>query len=160
MEWISEHITYKEAVFSDTALRKGIDNTPSEAQLQNMQILAECVFEPLRAALGNRSIYISSFFRSLQLNHALSTKASKNSQHMANNGAAMDLDNDRIITGPTNREIFDYILNNLIFDQLILEFPDQNEHPSWVHVSYNIDNNRMQVLKSIRVNGKVKYIEY
>ena len=138
---ISEHITYREATFSATAIRKGIPNDPDENQLKNMQILAEAVFEPLRKGLGDKPIKITSFFRSRALNSIIGG-ASK-SQHCE--GMAMDLDSE----DPTNRQIFDYIKDNLTFDQLILEYPDTNDNPSWVHVSYNIDNNRMQILRCI-----------
>ena len=146
---ISKNITYKEATFSATALRKGINNTPDDFQLKNMQILAEAVFEPLREALGGKAIKISSFFRSPELNSLIG--GSPSSQHCAMNGAAMDIDNE----DPTNKEIFDYIKDNLIFDQLIAEYPDKDGNPSWVHVSYR-DHNRQEVLICVN-NHYYKY---
>ena len=140
MEKISEHISYREATFSNTAIKKGIQNIPSDDQLRNMQILAEAIFEPLRAALGGRMIRISSFFRCDTLNKTVG--GSDTSQHLANNGAAIDLDNDN------NREIFDYIKNNLIFDQLIWEYGTDDE-PDWVHVSYHSGHNRNEILRAI-----------
>jgi plasmid maintenance system killer protein len=145
---ISEHITYREAVFSATAIRRRIDNTPNEEQLRNMKILAEKVFEPLRAGLGNKPIRINSFFRSVTLNHLIG--GSITSQHCANNGAAMDIDND-MFGNPDNLTIFNYIKGNLEFDQLINEYPNDDLTPSWVHVSYNEGKNRKQVL--MHVNG-------
>ena len=73
-------------------------------------------------------------------------------------GQALDLD-AHIFGGVTNREIFDYIKDNLEFDQLIFEFGTEEE-PDWVHVSYNKGNNRKQVLRAIRENGKTKYKHY
>ena len=84
---ISEHISKKEATFSATATRKGIDNTPGEYELQNMELIAEKVFEPLRKAV-NGPIKINSFFRSEELNKAIG--GSSKSQHCQ--GRAIDLD--------------------------------------------------------------------
>lgn len=138
---ISKHVAYSEVIHSDTAVRKGISNIPSKEQLDNIKELAVKVFEPLRAHF-NVPIYISSGFRSVELNKAL--KGAKNSQHCANNGAAFDLDADRY-NRISNSDIFNYILNNLEFDQLIAEF-EENGQPRWVHVSYKTEDNRKQVL--------------
>lgn len=143
---ISEHITYREATQSDTAIRKGILNVPDDIQLRNMQILAEAVFEPLRTGLGGKPIRITSFFRSQELNSLVG--GSKFSQHCAINGAAMDIDNEN----PTNKEIFNFINDNLVFDQLIIEYPDNEGNPSWVHVSYHEGHNRNEVLMCINGN--------
>ena len=67
---ISDHITYAEAIHSNTAKRKGIDNTPSEAQVEAMRLLAEKIFEPLRKWVGG-PIKVNSFFRSETLNEAI-----------------------------------------------------------------------------------------
>ena len=67
---ISDHITYAEAIHSQTAKRKGIDNTPNPAQVENMKIVAEKVFEPLRSWVGG-PIKVNSFFRSPELNTAI-----------------------------------------------------------------------------------------
>jgi zinc D-Ala-D-Ala carboxypeptidase len=143
---ISEHISFKEATFSATAIRKGILNVPDEVQLKNMQILADKVFEPLRLGLGGKPIHISSFFRSWNLNILIG--GSPSSQHLCNRGAAMDLDN----IDPSNTDIFNFINDNLEFDQLISEYPNEEGVPSWVHVSYNKDNNRNEVLMCINGN--------
>jgi len=157
MSRISDHITYKEATNSYTAKRKGIENKPNDLQLRNMRLLAEVIFEPLRKALGGSPIYIASFFRSEKLNEEIG--GADNSQHMANEGAAIDLDNDGYEGVPNNKEIFDYIKDNLPFDQLIYEF-GTDENPGWVHVSYNIGNNRNQILRAKKVNDKTIYEEY
>ena len=157
MSNISKHITYNEATHSYTAMQNGIDNTPNEHQLRNMILLAEAVFEPLREFMGV-PIAITSFFRSKALNSKL--KGSRTSQHMANNGAAMDLDAD-IYGYTTNKEIFEYIKNNLEFDQLIAEYPDDKGNPSWVHVSYKEKGNRKQIFIAYPIgNGRTKYIPY
>jgi zinc D-Ala-D-Ala carboxypeptidase len=148
MKSISNHITYREAVHSDTAVRLGIDNTPTPEQLIKMKILAVMVFEPVRKGLGSKPIYLVSFFRSLKLNK--SVKGSKTSQHPK--GEAFDIDNDNNPDGPSNQEIFEYIRDNLEFDQLIMENPDDKGNPAWVHVSYKEGHNRKQIMKGI--NGK------
>lgn len=161
MDNISRHISYREATFSITALRKNIDNTPGENELDNMQFIAETVFELLRILLGDRPITISSFFRSRELNEEVG--GDPGSQHMCNNfSAAMDLDNDNSRRGPTNRQIFEAIRDNMHFDQLINEFPDAMGNPSWVHVSIRNDDlskNRREVLVSQWVNGKRLYLK-
>ena len=149
---ISEHISYKEATRSVTALRLGIDNTPNEYQLQNMELIAKNVFEPLRKAVGG-PIKINSFMRVEKLNQAIG--GSSRSQHCQ--GRAMDLDDT--YGHWTNAEMYHYIKNNLDFDQIIWEF-GTDENPDWVHVSYvDADSNRKRCLKAIKENGKTKYID-
>jgi hypothetical protein len=152
MEKISKHISWKEATNSNTAVRRGIDNSPNAHQLKNMRALADYVFEPLRIWAGG-PIKINSFFRSPELNKAIG--GSTTSQHCADNGAAMDIDDD--YGTKTNAEMFHYIKDNLDFDQLIWEFGDDN-NPNWVHVSFKLDGvNRKQILKAVKKDGKTKY---
>lgn len=134
MKRISKHISYKEAVGSNYAKQKGIKNKPNEEQVENMKLLAEKVFEPLREWV-DAPIKVNSMFRSLELNTAL--KGSKTSSHM--NGEAMDITS---MGGKSNLEMFHYIKDNLCFDQLIWEFGSE---PKWLHVSFS-KNNRQQVL--------------
>ena len=149
---ISNHISYKEATRSVTALRLGIDNTPNEYQLQNMEIIAKKVFEPLREAI-DAPIKINSFFRSEKLNKAIG--GSGKSQHCQ--GRAIDIDD--VYGSVSNAYMFYYIKDNLDFDQLIWEF-GSDANPDWVHVSYvDEDSNRKRCLKAIRENGKTKYID-
>jgi len=135
MKRISKHISYKEAVGSNYAKQKGIKNKPNEEQVENMKLLAKEVFEPLREWV-DAPIKVNSMFRSLELNTAL--KGSKTSSHMK--GEAMDITS---MGGKSNLEMFHYIKDNLCFDQLIWEF---GKEPKWLHVSYNKDKNRKQVL--------------
>jgi hypothetical protein len=146
---ISKHISIKEATRSNTAERLGIDNFPNSPVLVNMQALAENVFEPLRKHFGH-PIYITSFYRSPELNKAIG--GSSKSQHCK--GQAIDIDD--VIGSSTNADFFNYIKNNLEFDQLIWEFGN-DKNPNWVHVSYNADNNRGNILKAFKENGKTKY---
>lgn len=150
MEKISKHISYKEATFSQTAIRKDIDNTPSKEILERMRTVAENVFEPLRAHVGG-PIKINSFYRSIMLNTAIG--GSKSSQHTR--GEAIDIDDT--LGNMSNKDMFTFIKDELDFDQLIWEFGD-DENPAWVHVSYvSPENNRRRILKASKVNGKTTY---
>ena len=143
---ISKHITYEEATVSNKAKELKINNDPNSKQLTNMKLLAENIFEKVREHFDT-PIYISSFFRSSKLNTKL--KGSSTSQHCADVGAAMDIDAD-VYKGVINSDIFNYILENLNFDQLIWEFGN-DENPDWVHVSYVSDIlNRKEVLKAYK----------
>ena len=147
---ISNHISYKEGVYSNTALRRGIDNIPDDEQLTNMKLLSEKVFEPLRSYV-NGPIKINSFFRSVDLNKAIG--GSSKSQHCK--GQAIDLDDT--FKRSTNAEMYEFIKEHLDFDQLIWEFGDDN-NPNWVHVSYvSAKENRNRCLKAYKENKKTKY---
>jgi len=151
MDRISKNITYNEAIFSNTAKRKGIDNKPNDEQISNMMSVAEMIFQPLRSYVGG-PIKITSFFRSPELNQAIG--GSSSSQHCK--GQAMDVDD--VYGYKTNAEMFMYIRENLDFDQLIWEFGD-DKNPSWVHVSYvDKQENRNRCLKAYKENGKTKYM--
>jgi len=149
---ISKHISEKEATKSVTALRLGIDNTPDGDTLNNMRVLAEKVFEPLREWVSG-PIKINSFYRSSALNEAIG--GSTRSQHCK--GQAMDIDD--IYGHKTNKEMFEWIKENLDFDQMIYEFGSES-NPDWVHVSYvSEEKNRNKILKAVRDDGKTKYID-
>ena len=151
MNKISKHISYKEGTYSQTALRRGLDNTPSEEQLKCMKEVAENLFEPLREWVGG-PIKINSFFRGEPVNTAIG--GSKYSQHMK--GQAMDIDDT--FGHKTNAEMYHYIKDNLDFDQLIWEFGD-DKNPNWIHVSYVTHReNRKKLTIAKKVNGKTKYI--
>ena len=137
MKNISKYITYQEAVTSQTAIRKGIDNTPNSNALINMQLLGIRVFDVVREHF-KKPIRVSSFYRSLLLNNAVG--GSRTSQHVT--GEAIDI---QATKGFTNSQIFHYIKDNLEFDQLIWEYGTK-ENPAWVHVSYKKSGNRKQVL--------------
>ena len=148
---ISEHVSYKEGVYSITATRKGIDNTPNDEQLKNMELIADEVFEPLRVYVGG-PIKINSFFRSPDLNTAIG--GSSKSQHCK--GQAIDIDDT--YGRMTNAEMYHWIKEHLEFDQMIWEFGD-DDNPDWVHVSYvSPEDNRNRCLKAYRENGKTKYM--
>jgi hypothetical protein len=148
---ISTHLNLAEVTRSDSAKRHGIDNTPNAEHLENFKLLAEKVFEPIRLHF-KEPIFISSGYRSKALNDFIGGSAS--SQHCK--GQAIDIDMDGSTNGVTNKMVYDYIKDNLKFDQLIWEFGDDT-NPDWVHVSYNEGKNRNQKLKAIKSNGKTSY---
>lgn len=155
MERISKHISFEEATHSATAERMGIvNNNPNQSVVDNMKLLAENVFEPIREHFKT-PISITSMYRGLNLNQAV--KGSITSQHCS--GEAMDIDMGTG-TKPSNKMIFDYIKDNLVFDQLIYEF-GTDKNPDWVHVSYeSTGKQRKQILRAKKINGKTVYETY
>ena len=148
---ISKHISYKEGTYSQTALRRGLDNTPDESQLKCMKEIAEAVFEPLREWVGG-PIKINSFFRGEPVNTAIG--GSTRSQHMK--GQAIDIDDT--FGHKTNAEMYHYIKDNLDFDQMIWEFGD-DKNPNWVHISWVSHRpNRKKLTIAKRIDGKTRYI--
>ena len=152
---LSEHLDLSEVTRSESAKRNGISNMPTEAHIANFKLLAENVFEPIRKHF-RCPIIISSGYRSKELNAAIG--GSLTSQHCQ--GEAIDIDMDGTPNGVTNRMVFDYIKDNLVFDQLIYEFGDAN-NPDWVHVSYeSTGKQRKQILRATRSGGKTVYSNY
>ena len=152
---LSEHLDLSEVTRSESAKRKGISNMPTEAHIANFKLLAEKIFEPIRTHF-RCPIIISSGYRSKELNAAIG--GSLTSQHCQ--GEAIDIDMDGSTNGVTNRMVFDYIKDNLNFDQLIYEFGDAN-NPDWVHVSYeSTGKQRKQILRATRSGGKTVYSNY
>jgi zinc D-Ala-D-Ala carboxypeptidase len=145
MDKISPYITYEEATHTNT----GIENKPNMDQLRAMKLVARQCFDPVREAFG-KPIRVNSFFRSAEVNTAIGGSAT--SQHCK--GEAIDMDG---LGGLTNSQIFNYIREHLTFDQLIHEGGTEKE-PAWVHVSYSAKQNRNQVLRMVKENGKTKYI--
>lgn len=140
---LSKNLTLAELTKSQTAVRRGIDNTPLPQHVENLKLLAERVFQPIRDHFGV-PIAVTSGYRSEALNRAI--KGSKTSEHML--GMAMDLDAD-IHGRITNKQIFEYIKENLDFNQLIWEFGD-DKNPDWVHVSYRPSGNKKEILRATK----------
>ena len=150
---ISEHLSLAEVSRSETAKRRGISNTPTAEHLENFKKLAENIFEPIREHFGV-PIHISSGYRSKELNSAIG--GSLSSQHCQ--GEAIDIDMDDSGSGVTNADIYNFIKDNLNFDQLIWEF-GTDKNPDWVHVSYeSTGKQRKQKRKAVRTNGKTSYV--
>ena len=145
---LSENFTLQEFTKSQTAERRGIDNTPVEGHIENAKALFENVVQPVRDNFG--VTIINSGYRSGDLNYAIG--GSNTSQHCK--GQAVDIE----CPGTPNYDVAKWIEENLDFDQLILEFytpgiPDSG----WVHVSYKTEDNRKGVLTAMKENGKTIY---
>jgi hypothetical protein len=150
---LSAHFDLAEFTRSESAKREGLDNTPPPEHLENIKVLCEKVLEPIRLKFG--PINISSGYRGKMLNHFIGGSVS--SDHCV--GRAADIDMDDMDSGVTNTEIFNYIKDNLDYDQLIWEFGNK-EKPDWVHVGYRGKENRKQTLRATKVNGKSTYSPY
>ena len=150
---LSNNLSLSEVIKSNTAIKHGIDNNPTEEHLENLKAIAQDVFQPVREHFG-KPIYVSSGYRSKALNKRIG--GSSISQH--SKGQALDLD-AHVFGGLTNAELFAYIAEWIVFDQLIWEFGDGTE-PDWVHVSYKKEGkNRGQKLAAYRKKGKTYYKE-
>lgn len=152
---VSKYVAISEVTSSDTAKRKGISNMPTPEHLENLKVTCEAVHTPIREHFG-KPIFISSAYRSAALNKAIG--GSSSSDHC--NGRALDLDQDDKGTGVTNKMVFDFVKDNLEFDQLIWEFGTE-KNPDWVHVGYRKGANRKQILRAVRDNkGKTAYLPF
>jgi len=147
---LSANFTLKELTRSDTATRLGLDNTPDAQALENLKILCEKVLQPVREHFG-KSVTVNSGYRSPESNAAVG--GSKTSDHCK--GQAADIE----IAGVANADLAQWIMDNLEYTQLILEFytsgiPDSG----WVHVSYDPNNLKKQELTATKVAGKTTYL--
>ena len=146
---LSKSFTLNELTKSQEATRLGIDNTPNEEHILNLKLLCENVLQPIRDFYG-MPLSVSSGYRSAALCEAIGS--SRTSQHTK--GQAADFE----IFGIANKEIADFIVANLDYDQCILEFWNENEPNSgWVHCSFNASGNRKQFLKAEKLNGRIIY---
>lgn len=146
---ISEHFTLEEFLKSQTAARLGINNTPNDTVIRNLQALCHNVLEPVRLNYG-RPVMISSGYRSLLLNHRIGGAAT--SQHCK--GEAADFE----VPGVPNLEVARWMEQHLNYDQLILEFYTPGQPSSgWVHVSWQA-NYRNQELTAVKRGGKTVYL--
>jgi len=163
---VSKYVSYNEVIHSNTAIARGINNEPSEEQLELIRACAINIFDKIREAAGG-PVKINSVFRSDALNVAIG--GSKTSQHSVgldtsknSYGAAFDLDDNyyyRDKSNMDNCDMFNYIKNELDYDQLIWEFGD-SKNPKWVHVSYRPDGkNRKMILIALKNSkGKTYYV--
>ena len=146
---LTKNFSLLELTKSQTAERKGIDNTPSTEHQENLKLLCESVLQPVRDHFG-KVVTISSGYRSPELCTAIGSKIT--SQHAK--GQAADFE----IFGVSNKTLADYIDSELHYDQLILEYWNESDPNSgWVHCSYSESNNRRQYLRAYKENGKTKY---
>jgi hypothetical protein len=146
---LTENFSLKELTASQTAERKGIDNTPSTEHQDNLKLLCTHILQPVRDHF-EQVVSVSSGYRSPELCTAIGSKIT--SQHAK--GQAADFE----IFGISNKELADYIHFNLNYDQLILEYwKESDPNSGWVHCSYGFGKNRRQYLRAYRENGKTKY---
>ena len=147
---LTENFSLNELTKSQTAERKGIDNTPSAEHQENLKSLCEMILQPIRDHFG-KVVSVSSGYRSVELCVAIGS--STGSQHAK--GQASDFE----IFGKSNKELADYIDQNLDYDQLILEYWKGEDEPNsgWVHCSFNTQGNRKQYLRAYKENGSTKY---
>ena len=148
---LTPNFSLSEMTKSDTSLRLDMDNTPNAVQVENLKTLCEKVLQPVRDHFG-KGVKVNSGFRHPQVNAAVG--GSKTSDHCK--GMAADIE----IPGVANGDLAQWIVDNLEFRQVILEFytpgvPDSG----WVHVSFNPEDNKKQVLTAAKQRGKTVYLE-
>ena len=149
MQKLSENFSLSELTKSQTAERKGIDNTPGPNHQENLKSLCEMILQPVRDHFG-QVVSVSSGYRSPELCVAIGS--STQSQHAK--GEAADFE----IFGVSNKELADWINENLDYDQLILEYwKESDPNSGWVHCSYTDGSNRKQYLRAYKEDGKTKY---
>jgi hypothetical protein len=145
---LSNSFNLIEFTSSETASRRGIDNTPSIAVIENLRLLCENVLQPLRDKYG-KSINITSGYRSPKLNKAIG--GSSTSQHCYGQAADIQVDKKDYL------KVWE-ILKTLPFDQIIFEFGTESA-PDWIHVSFVQGKNRGQKLKAVKnIFGKTQYL--
>jgi hypothetical protein len=145
---MDRQVSLKELLFSETATRLGINNIPNDQSLFNLQTLIYEVIEPIINKFGD--IKITSGYRSPELCKAIGSSIT--SQHCL--GMAVDCE----VLGVANKELADWVVNNLEYDQVILEFWEKDKiNSGWVHISYNKSNNRKMYLRAFKANGRTVY---
>ena len=146
---LTTNFSLLELTKSQTAERKGIDNTPSPDHQESLKLLCTHILQPVRDHF-ERVVSVSSGYRSPELCTAIGSKTT--SQHAK--GEAADFE----IFGVSNKELADWIHYNTNYDQLILEYwKESDPNSGWVHCSYSESNNRRQYLRAYKENGKTKY---
>ena len=150
---LTKNFSLVELTKSQTAERKGIDNTPSTEHQENLKRLCESILQRVRDHFG-RVVSVSSGYRSPELCTAIGSKTT--SQHAK--GEAADFE----IFGISNKELADWIHYNTQYDQLILEYWKGEDEPNsgWVHCSYSQGKNRRQYLRAYKENGSTKYEQF
>jgi zinc D-Ala-D-Ala carboxypeptidase len=140
---LSRNFTLAELTDTDT----GIANNPSQEEIRNLKLLVQKVLQPVRDKFG--VINVTSGYRSPGVNSAVGGSATSDHVH----GRAADIQCEDMAT------VFKYIRKNLPFKQLIWEF-GTDAQPKWIHVAYDANNNKGEVLKAIKKGGKTKYVQF
>ena len=151
---LSKYFTLKEVIKSETAVRKDIDNTPTDEIISQLKNTCEIIMDVIREKYG-KPIRVTSGYRCVELNKSIG--GSSRSQHCALNGDAaidfefydMDMDLEQVFKWITEE-------SKIPFDQCIAEFLPHG----WIHISYSSDGgNRGKITRAEKVNGKTKYIQ-
>lgn len=146
---LSKDFTLQELSISDTASKNNIYNIPNQEQITNLVLLCQFILQPVRDHF-EKPVKINSGYRSAEL--CLLINSTITSQHTK--GQAADFE----ITGVPNKILADWIVNNLDYDQCILEFWNKEEPNSgWVHCSYSFDYSRKEYLKAIKSPTGTQY---
>ena len=144
---LSKNFSLRELIRSQTAIRRDIKNAPNQEQLVNLAVLTSTVLQPCRNKFG--SISSNSGLRVQELNRAIGS--GDKSHHVL--GQAADFEANSV----SNAELAEWIQENLVFDQLILEYPGSDPRDGWVHCSFNKLDNRGNVLTAVKEMGKTTY---
>lgn len=148
---LSKNFSLKELTASQVAVRNGLDNTPDQTVISNLQTLVETILQPLRDHYG-RSVRVSSGYRSPEVNSFVG--GSKTSDHCKGQAADIEID------GVANGDLAKYIADNFKFTQVILEFYTQGvPNSGWVHISYDANNLKCETLTATKINNKTVYLK-
>jgi hypothetical protein len=151
---LSKYFTLKEVIKSETAVRKAIDNSPTDEITAQLKETCEVIMDVIREKYG-KPIRVTSGYRCIELNKSIG--GSSRSQHCALNGDAA-IDFEFYDMEMDLEEVFKWITeeSKLPFDQCIAEFLPHG----WIHISYSTDGgNRGKITRAEKVNGKTKYIQ-
>ena len=150
---LSANFSLSEMTKSQTAVRKDIDNTPTQEHIDNLKYVAVNLLQPIRDHFG-KPVTVSSGYRSVELCEAIGS--SSRSQHAK--GEAADFE----IPGMDNKELGLWIRDNIEYDQLILEFyKDGEPNSGWIHCSMIKDGEpRKSTLQAIKIGGKTQYVAW
>jgi zinc D-Ala-D-Ala carboxypeptidase len=147
---LSQNFTLAELCKSELAIRRSIDNSPTQDVISNLQALVVNILQPVRNSLG--PITINSGYRSPAVNVAVG--GSPTSDHCR--GMAADIE----IAGYDNKMLAKFIEQNFRFTQVILEFYEDGQPASgWVHVSFDPDNLKYECLRAVKQDGKTVYLK-
>ena len=150
--YLSKNFTLTELIKSQKTVRLGIDNKPRSKQIYHLKNLCENVLQTISDRFV-KPVIVSSGFRSIELCQAIGS--SSNSQHAKCQAADID------VLSVDNQVLADWIKNNLIYDQLILDFYKESDpHSGWIHVSYINDKPRKEALKACKDKGKTRYFQW
>lgn len=150
-DMLSKYLSYNQAIKSDTATKNKLDNTPNEAEIENLKQLGVNIYDKIYEEF-NGKVKLTSVFRSEKVNKKVG--GSSTSQHRY--GQALDIQGK---DGVTNKSIFKYVKENLDYHQIIWEYGYTSE-PNWVHVGYKPSGNKKINTRAKTVNKKTVYVTF